>query len=130
MNASDTQRTILIADDDVLLTKLLKYKFVAEGFATVIVHNGEAALEAIDNDKPDLVILDGMMPGMDGFEVLLQIRENDETANIPVIMLTSRGMERDVAAGLALGADEYVVKPFIPDEFIVRVKKVIDKDSA
>ena len=73
----------------------------------------------------DLVILDGMMPGLDGFEVLRRLKENEITRSLPVVLLTARKMESDIVSGLTLGADEYVVKPFMPEELIARIRRLL-----
>ncbi len=127
---TDATYSILIADDDELLVKLLEHKLGQEGYQVTSVGNGEEALDKVAANKPDLIVLDGMMPGLDGFEVLRRLKENEETRDTPVVMLTARGMERDIVAGLDLGAEEYIVKPFLPAELITRVNRLIrDKGS-
>lgn len=118
-------KSVLIADDDSLLIKLLEFKFERKGYQATCVEDGVAALEYARTVPPDVIVLDGMMPGMDGFEVLRQLKELPETRDIPVIMLTARKQEKDVVTGLSLGATDYLVKPFSPDELIIRVEKTI-----
>jgi DNA-binding response OmpR family regulator len=117
---------VLVADDDDLLLQLLEHKLTQQGYVVTCVEDGEHALDAARADKPDLIVLDGMMPGMDGFDVLRNLKEGDDTCDIPVVMLTGRVMERDIVNGLTLGAEEYLVKPFMPEELIVRIKRLID----
>lgn len=122
---ADTSHSVLIADDDELLVQLLEHKLRQQGYQVTSVGDGEAALDKATAIKPDLIVLDGMMPGLDGFEVLRRLKENVETRHIPVVMLTARRMERDIVAGLDLGAEEYIVKPFLPAELITRVNRQI-----
>jgi two-component system alkaline phosphatase synthesis response regulator PhoP len=97
-----------------------------------LAHDGEAALELVKRDNPDLIILDLMLPGIDGLEVCRTLKNNAKTASIPIIMLTAKTQESDKVVGLELGADDYVVKPFSPRELIARIKAVLrrmeDKD--
>lgn len=122
---ADTSHSVLIADDDELLVQLLEHKLRQQGYQVTSVGDGEAALDKVAAIKPDLIVLDGMMPGLDGFEVLRRLKENVETRHIPVVMLTARRMERDIVAALDLGAEEYIVKPFLPDELITRINRQI-----
>lgn len=122
---ADTSHSVLIADDDELLVQLLEHKLRQQGYQVTSVGDGEAALDKAAAIKPDLIVLDGMMPGLDGFEVLRRLKENVETRHIPVVMLTARRMERDIVAALDLGAEEYIVKPFLPDELITRINRQI-----
>ncbi len=117
--------SVLIADDDELLLKLLEHKLGQEGYEVTSVGDGEEALETARSIKPDLIVLDGMMPGMNGFEVLRALKENEETRKISVVMLTARKMERDIVSGLELGADEYITKPFLPAELITRINRLL-----
>lgn len=116
---------ILIADDDDLLTRLVKYKLDTRGYEMMVAQNGEHALELISQQKPDLVILDAMMPVMDGFEVLRRLKSDPQTRSIPVIMLTARSQEADVVLALSSGATDYIVKPFLPEELALRVGKAL-----
>ena len=126
MNDASQSIRVLVADDDDLLLKLLEHKLTQQGYAVTCVEDGEHALETARAEKPDLIVRDGMMPGMDGFDVLRNLKEGDDTRHIPVVMLTARTMERDIVSGLTLGAEEYLVKPFMPEELAVRIKRLID----
>ena len=118
---------ILIADDDMMIVRLLEHKLKQSGYEVLSVEDGAVALETAIAETPDLIVLDGMMPGLDGMEVLRRLKETDNTKDIPVIMLTARAQETDIVDGLSLGADDYLVKPFIPDELLARIKRYIDK---
>ena len=117
--------TILIADDDELLSALVQYKLEASGHRVVIAANGAAALEAVKNELPDLVVLDAMMPVLTGSEVLARLKGDPRTAGIPVIMLTARRGQEDVVTALRGGAADYLTKPFIPEELLVRVETAL-----
>ncbi len=117
---------ILIVDDDKNISELLRLYLQKEGYATVLAHDGENALKTFDIEKPDMVLLDIMMPKMDGWEVCRKIRAN---SNVPIIMLTAKGETFDKVLGLELGADDYVVKPFDPKEITARVKAVLRRTT-
>ena len=122
---------VLIVDDDELLAELLTFKLSQKGVSVISAHDGEEGLAVAQREKPDLVVLDGMMPGMDGFEVLRLLKEGDDTKDIPVVMLSARSQEKDVLSGLSMGAAEYLSKPFMPEELILKVQRLLgDKCSA
>jgi DNA-binding response OmpR family regulator len=113
---------VLVVDDDVALADVVRRYLTREGFAVEVASDGESGLERALTTLPDLVVLDLMLPGLDGIEVCRRLRQ---TAPIPVVMLTARGEEEDRIAGLDLGADDYVTKPFSPRELTARVKAVL-----
>ncbi|MDT8715736.1 response regulator transcription factor [Clostridium sp. 19966] len=113
---------ILIVDDDVNISEVIKMYVENSGYSTKVVHDGKAAQDAFIEYKPDLVLLDIMIPNIDGVDVLKWIRKEHAT---PVIMLTARGETFDKVLGLELGADDYIVKPFEPKELVARVKAVL-----
>ncbi len=113
---------VLIADDDKNICELLRLYLAKEGYDTVLAYDGEAAVAAFEREKPDMVLLDIMMPKMDGWEVCRRIRAAGST---PVIMLTAKGETFDKVLGLELGADDYVVKPFDTKEVVARIKAVL-----
>ena len=113
---------VLIADDDNNISELIKVYFEKDGFQTVVAHDGKKAVELFKSEAPSIVILDVMMPEMDGWQVCREIRR---VSNIPIIMLTAKGETFDKVLGLELGADDYMVKPFDPKELIARVKAVL-----
>lgn len=121
---------ILVADDDRLLRGLLEHKLAVAGFEVDIAEDGGAALELARTMKYDLMVLDAMMPVMDGFEVLRRLKNDPDTASLPVVMLTARRGEHDVLDALERGAAEYLTKPFIPDELVLRIRKRIKDERA
>lgn len=116
---------ILIAEDEELLVELLEFKLRQAGFDVVTAPDGEVALDLAWKERPDLILLDGMMPVFDGFEVLRHLKSTPDLARIPVIMLTARRTESDIAMGLEQGAADYMVKPFSPVELLARVRKAL-----
>lgn len=116
---------ILIADDEELLLELLEFKLRQAGFETVTAPDGEVALDLAWSEKPDLILLDGMMPVFDGFEVLRHLKSTPDLKAIPVIMLTAKRGDADISSGLEQGAADYIVKPFSPVELLARVKKAL-----
>ena len=118
---------ILIVDDDQNICELLRLYLAKEGYQPVIATDGEAAVAAFESQKPSLVLLDVMMPKMDGWEVCRRIRAAGDT---PVIMLTAKGETFDKVLGLELGADDYVVKPFDTKEVVARIKAVLRRCHA
>ncbi|PIY83553.1 MAG: DNA-binding response regulator [Candidatus Omnitrophica bacterium CG_4_10_14_0_2_um_filter_44_9] len=116
---------ILIVEDEKDIVKMLNYNLKKEGFRTLSANDGEDALSLANRECPGLVILDLMLPGMDGLEVCKALKKESKTASIPIIMLTAKSQESDKVIGLELGADDYVTKPFSPRELIARVKAVL-----
>jgi len=123
--AQTTQPLILIVEDEVALVTLLRYNLEREGFRVLEAGNGEEALLLIKEQRPDLVLLDWMLPILSGIEICRQIRRSPEHRLTPVIMLTARGEEGDKLRGLEVGADDYVTKPFSPSELVARVRAVL-----
>ncbi len=119
------KETILIVEDEKDIVKMLDYNLKKEGFKTLIAHDGEDALDAANTKLPDLILLDLMLPGLDGFEVCKTLKAERKTASIPIIMLTAKSQESDKIVGLELGADDYVTKPFSPRELLARIKAVL-----
>ena len=125
--------TILAVEDDADILNLLAYNLQTAGFDVLTAGDGYEALNKAKQNLPDLVVLDIMIPDMDGLEVCKELKRNAETRNIPVIMLTARGEEVDRIVGLEIGADDYVVKPFSPRELILRIRSILRRvagDSA
>jgi len=115
---------VLIADDDPLLRALLTHRLSAEGYQVATAEDGSQALQAIAEQQPDLIVLDALMPVMDGFEVLRRLKAGG-LSDAPVIMLTALKREQDIVGALQLGAADYLVKPFIPDELGHRVRRLL-----
>jgi two-component system, OmpR family, alkaline phosphatase synthesis response regulator PhoP len=120
---------ILIVDDEKDIIKMLDYNLKKEGFRVVAADDGEEALDMAHKEHPDLILLDLMLPGMDGLEVCKGLKKESKTALIPIIMLTAKSQESDKVVGLELGADDYVTKPFSPRELIARVKAVLRRSK-
>jgi len=120
-----TARTILVCDDDALLVDLLDYRLTGRGFEVLIARDGAEALTIAAARTPDAIVLDTMMPVVDGHQVLRRLRADPATSAIPVIMLTARKLERDIVGALELGADDYLVKPFIPEELMSRLTRLM-----
>ena len=120
---------VLIADDEPHIRRILQFLLQNEGFEVEMAEDGLQAVECIRDFKPDLVLLDVMMPHMDGFAVLEHIRENFETTNIPVIMLTAKGEVSDKVRGLRGGANDYMIKPFDQDELLLRVSNLLNSSK-
>lgn len=117
---------ILVADDDRIVRRIVVAKLTGLGYDVNQVEDGQEALEFLENGEvPDLLITDSLMPRMNGLELVRSIRGNPELAGLPVIMLTSRQGEQDVIEGLETGLDDYVTKPFSPDELAARVRTVL-----
>jgi phosphate regulon transcriptional regulator PhoB len=116
---------ILIVDDEKDIVKMLDYNLKKEGFRTISAYDGEDALDSATRENPNLIILDLMLPGIDGLEVCKTLKKETKTAHIPIIMLTAKAQEADKIVGLELGADDYVTKPFSPRELIARVKAIL-----
>lgn len=117
--------TILVAEDQPHIRALIQYKLRNSGYQVVAVEDGEAALRQAQEIKPDLILLDVMMPLMTGFEVLAALKQIEETKQIPVLLVTAQSSEEEVLKGLEMGADDYVTKPFSPNELAARVKTVL-----
>lgn len=129
MGADMDERTIVIVEDEEDIVELIRYNLEQAGFRVVVAGDGERGLELARREMPTAILLDLMLPGMDGLEVCRRLRRQTDTAKIPVVMVTARGEETDIVAGLELGADDYVTKPFRPRELVARVKAVIRRQT-
>ena len=121
---------ILVVEDDVDIAELVAFNLERQGWGCALVHHGAEGWEMIQRRRPDLVILDVMLPGMDGMQIFRAMKENEMTRGIPVIFLTARGELDDRLEGLSLGADDYVTKPFSPKELVLRVRNVLSRANA
>ena len=121
---------ILVVEDDVDIAELVAFNLERQGWGCALVHHGAEGWEMIQRRRPDLVILDVMLPGMDGMQIFRTMKENEMTRGIPVIFLTARGELDDRLEGLSLGADDYVTKPFSPKELVLRVRNVLSRANA
>jgi two-component system phosphate regulon response regulator PhoB len=122
---SDRVPVLLVADDDEDILALVQLRLSRSGFEVIVARDGEEALRLARERHPDLAVLDWMMPKVSGLEVLRAIRANSETADIPVVLLTARASENDVQEGLDAGADDYIAKPFSPQELAARVQNIL-----
>ncbi len=127
---SRAKRSIIVIEDDDDIRDLIVYNLEREDFAVQAYGDGEAGYAAVLSRNPDLVILDLMLPGIDGLEICRSLRADPRTAGIPVIMVTAKGDESDVVLGLGLGADDYIGKPFRPRELVARVKVLLRRTRA
>jgi two-component system phosphate regulon response regulator PhoB len=121
--------TILIVEDEKDIAELLAYNLKKEGFRTRIAETGEKGLALVSASPPNLILLDLMLPGVDGREVCRRLKAAETTRSIPIVMLTARGEDTDVVAGLELGADDYITKPFSPKVLVARVRTVLRRLS-
>jgi two-component system phosphate regulon response regulator PhoB len=117
--------TVLIVDDEEDIRELVELNLVQEGYGILSCETGEQALEIASSKLPDLIILDLMLPGIDGLEVCKQLKSNIKTENIPIVMLTAKGEEADIVTGLELGADDYITKPFRGKVLVARVRRIL-----
>ena len=118
---------ILVADDDVDIRELVEFKLSTLGHEIVAVADGAAAIEACQASRPDLAVLDVMMPGVSGLDAIRAIRADPALADLPVILLTARAQESDVETGFDSGADDYITKPFSPRELAARVEALLSR---
>ena len=123
--ASMHKGTILVIDDEPDLVELVEFNLKKDGYEVIVAKNGQSGLEIAQKHVPDLIVLDLMMPGIDGLEVCRQLRGDPRTKQIPMIMLTAKSAEADRIVGLELGADDYVTKPFSPRELVARVRALL-----
>lgn len=122
-----SRERILVVDDEEDILRLMEYSLVRDGFVAYTAESGIAAMNMVRDKKPDLIILDLMLPDMDGLDVCRAVRAGVESSGIPIIMVTAKGEDADVVAGLELGADDYITKPFSPRVLIARVKAVLKR---
>lgn len=116
---------ILIVEDEPAMVELLRYNLESEGFDVASAHDGEEAMLAIEEEQPDMLLLDWMLPKVSGIEICRRLRRDQKHGNLPVIMITARGEEADRVRGLDVGADDYVAKPFSPAELMARIRAVL-----
>ncbi|HEY0027610.1 MAG TPA: response regulator [Allosphingosinicella sp.] len=120
--------TVLVCDDDPLILDLLEHRLSGRGYRVVLARDGREGLARTAECRPDAIVLDAMMPTVDGYEMLRRLREEEETRRVPVIMLTARRSERDVVGALELGADDFISKPFIPEELLSRLARLLAEE--
>jgi two-component system alkaline phosphatase synthesis response regulator PhoP len=118
---------VLVVDDEEYIQHILNFSFCAEGYEVVTASDGEEGVSKARDEKPDIIVMDIMMPKMDGYEACKQIKTDPQTKDIPVILLTAKGRDADRKLGIEVGADDYVVKPFSPGRLIERVEGIMKK---
>lgn len=119
-------RRILVVDDEIYILHILEFSLSMEGYEVVTASDGNEAVKKLKECNPDMVVLDVMMPGLDGFAVCREIRANEASRAIPVILLSAKGRSVDREAGLAAGADDYIVKPFSPRHLLERIRELFE----
>jgi len=122
-------KTILVIDDEADIVELVSYNLKKEGFAVDAAYDGEAALKKIKSSTYDLIVLDLMLPGVQGLELCMIIRNDPSVADTPIVMLTAKGEEVDKVLGLEIGADDYMIKPFSPRELVARIKAILRRSE-
>lgn len=120
---------ILVVEDEGDIRELIRYNLAKEGFEVSLAETGERALTQLKNGRPDLILLDLMLPEVSGMEVCRRIRQSDEQRDIPIVMVTARGEEVDIIAGLESGADDYITKPFSPKVLLARIRAVLRRQA-
>jgi len=119
-------KKILIIEDDSFLSEMYSTKLIQEGFETEIAINGKQGMDKIKNIKPDLILLDIVLPKMDGFEILESVKKDSKLKNIPIVLLTNLGQKNEIEKGLLLGADEYIIKAhFTPTAVVTKIKEIL-----
>jgi DNA-binding response OmpR family regulator len=121
--------TILVAEDQRTILNLIEFKLKNSGYNVIVVQDGQSALKKAKDVLPDMILLDIMMPLMTGFEVLAALKKEENTKDIPVLIITAQTREDDVIKGLELGADDYILKPFSPNELVARIKTVLLRNN-
>jgi two-component system alkaline phosphatase synthesis response regulator PhoP len=116
---------ILVVDDEIYIVHILDFSLGMEGYEVITALDGEAALEKLKSERPDLIVLDIMMPKLDGYEVCKAIKGNADTAHIPVILLSAKGRNVDQKMGFDVGADDYITKPFSPRKLVERINQLL-----
>ena len=124
-NSKEGQKKILVVDDEESIVELLRYNLKKEGFKVIDALDGEKAFDLTRTANPDLIILDLMLPGLHGYEILRLIKKNMQIAHIPVVILSAKALKEDITKGMQLGADVYITKPFSVAELIIMVKELL-----
>ncbi len=122
---SSRKHTAIVVEDEEDILEVIRFNLEREGYRVVPVKDGEEAVRRVRRDAPDIVLLDLMLPGLDGLEVCRRLKADEVTRDVPIVMVTAKGEESDVVLGLGLGADDYIVKPFSPRELVARINAVL-----
>ena len=121
------QKRILICDDDPAILRVLQVNLEVEGYETLLAHHGEEALEIANAEKPDLIILDIMMPRLDGYQTCQRLKASDETKHIPVVFLSAKAQASDIEKGKGYGVEDYLTKPFDPDTLVETIERLLSQ---
>ncbi len=121
------RKRILVVDDEIYIVHILEFTLTMEGYDVVTAADGDEALRKVEQDRPDLLVLDIMMPRMDGYEVCRRLREQEETSDLPVILLSAKGRPIDRETGMEVGANDYIVKPFSPRRLLEKIRDLLDR---
>jgi len=122
-------KSVLIVEDDEDILELVRYNLAKEGYEVAGVRSGEEAIQSVDSVKPDLIVLDLMLPGLDGLEVCKHLKNDESARHVSIVMLTAKGEEADIVTGLEMGADDYITKPFSPRVLSARVRAVLRRKA-
>ena len=122
------RKRILVVDDEIYIVHILEFTLTMEGYEVLTAADGEEALRRLEQDRPDLVVLDVMMPKVDGYEVLRRIRADEDFRQMPVILLSAKGRPMDRETGLEIGADDYIVKPFSPRRLLEKIQNLLERE--
>lgn len=122
-------KSMLVVEDEPEIAELLRFHLAREGFDVRLTHSGKVALTQIESNSPDLVLLDLMLPDLDGLEVCRRLKRDPRTRRIPILIVSAKGEEADIVAGIELGADDYITKPFSPKVLIARVKNILRRNE-
>lgn len=118
---------ILVVDDEVYIVHILEFSLLMEGYEVITADNGQKALQQVERGQPDLVILDARLPGIDSFDICRQLRQQEATRNLPIILLSAKGRPIDRQAGLDAGASDYVMKPFSPKRLLETIARLLQE---
>jgi len=121
------RKRILVVDDEIYIVHILEFSLTMEGYSILTASDGEEALRVIDSERPDLVVLDIMMPKLDGYEVCRRLRQDEQFCDLPVILLSAKGRPIDREAGLQAGADDYITKPFSPRKLLEKIRELLER---
>ncbi len=123
------RKRILVVDDEIYIVHILEFSLTMEGFNILTAFDGDEALRVIERERPDLVVLDIMMPKLDGYEVCRRLRKDERFANLPVILLSAKGRSIDREVGLQAGADDYITKPFSPRKLVEKIRELLEREE-
>jgi DNA-binding response OmpR family regulator len=123
------RKRILVVDDEIYIVHILEFSLTMEGYNILTAFDGEEALRVIEQERPDLVVLDIMMPKLDGYEVCRRLRKEERFSGLPVILLSAKGRSIDREVGLQAGADDYITKPFSPRKLIEKIRELLEREE-